>query len=113
MAEVIDAAIPAGWYNARIDHSVKKPTRDGSGSYLQLRFEVLDGPYQGRKLLTRLNLVSQYAQVKELAYKQLNAIRRAVGVPDGADSQHLHGTPLAIKVKIKHDANEVVGYRNF
>ncbi len=43
-------AIPAGKYLAVITESELKPTKSGSGSYLQLTFQVLEGEYKGRFL---------------------------------------------------------------
>ena len=48
--------IPAGKYPAAITESEMKPTKNGSGSYLQLTFTVTDGPYKNRVLWARLNL---------------------------------------------------------
>ena len=33
-----------------------KATKAGTGQYLQLGFQILDGPHKGRKLWARLNL---------------------------------------------------------
>ena len=49
-------AIPAGKYQAVISQSSIKATRNGSGSYLELTFEIIDGEYKGRKLWSRLNI---------------------------------------------------------
>ena len=36
--------IPAGRYQAMIVESEMKPTKSGSGSYLQLTFQIVEGP---------------------------------------------------------------------
>ena len=48
--------IPAGEYLCVITASDEKPTKSGNGTYLELEFEVIDGPHKGRKLWDRLNL---------------------------------------------------------
>jgi hypothetical protein len=73
--------VPAGWYNVSMDESDLKPTKDGAGTYLQARFNILDGQYRGRKLFTRLNIRNANAQAQEIALRQLSAIGHAVGVP--------------------------------
>lgn len=93
--------VPAGWYNVMIDQSEEKPAGSGNGSYLELRFNVLDGQYAGRKLFHRLNLKNQNAQAVEIAFGQLSAICHAVNVLDVPDSQVLHGIPLKVKVKVR------------
>jgi hypothetical protein len=107
--------IPAGWYNAAIDESEMKPTKDGAGTYLQVRYSVLDGQYAGRKVYDRLNLRNSNPQAQEIAYGTLSAICHATGVIQVADSQQFHGIPLKIKVKVspadgRYEAsNEVKG----
>lgn len=114
----VPEALPAGWYNAAIDESEMKPTKDGTGVYLQLRFNVLDGQYAGRKVFSRLNLRNANAVAQEIAYKDLSAIAHAVGVLHVQDSQQLHGIPMKIKLKLKpaddrYDAsNEIQQYRS-
>ena len=93
--------IPAGWYNAQIDQSEMKPTKDGSGAYLELRFSILDGQYVNRKVFTRLNLRNANPVAQEIAYRQLSAICHAIGVLQVQDSQQLHGRPLKIKVRVR------------
>jgi hypothetical protein len=99
-------AIPAGWYNVAIDDSEMKPTKDGLGAYLQLRFNILDGQYINRKLFARLNLHNQSVTAKEIAYRQLSAIGHAVGVLQIANSEQLHGLPMKVRVKIRKDPTQ-------
>lgn len=116
-SESIDA-IPAGWYNAAIDRSEMKPTKDGQGAYLETRFSILDGQYANRKVFTRLNLRNANPVAQEIAYKQLSSICHAVGVIQVADSQQLHGRPLKIKVKVRaatgdyEASNEISAFKN-
>lgn len=110
--------IPAGWYNAVIDESEMKPTRDGSGAYLALRFNIIDGQYAGRKVFTRLNLRNQNPVAQDIAQKQLSTICHAVNVLQIQDSSQLHALPLKIRVKVTTDptgqyepSNEISGYK--
>lgn len=111
-------AIPAGWYNAMIDESGLKPTKDGQGNYLELRLNVIDGQYAGRKLFTRLNLRNANPVAQEIAYKDLSAICHATGVIQVQDSGQLHGIPMKVKVKLRkatdeyEASNEVSAYKN-
>jgi hypothetical protein len=92
-------AIPAGKYLATITESEVKPTKSGSGSYLQLQFEILEGEYKGRLLWSRLNLDNPNQQAVKIARGELSAICRAVGVMTPKDSVDLHDLPLEIGVK--------------
>ena len=108
--------IPAGKYLAAITASEMKPTKNGSGSYLQLTFTVLDGEYRNRVLWARLNLQNSNATAVKIARGELSAICRAVNVMQPRDSVELHNIPLVITVKLKKRkdtdelSNEIKGY---
>lgn len=109
-------AIPAGKYLAMITESEMKPTKSGSGSYLQLTFQILEGDYKGRFVWARLNLNNANSTAVQIARSELSAICRAVGVMTPSDSVELHNLPLAITVKCKKRddtgdvSNEIKGY---
>ncbi|MBE0559116.1 MAG: DUF669 domain-containing protein, partial [Proteobacteria bacterium] len=99
-----------GKYLAIISDSGMKPTKNGSGSFLELTFQVIDGPYKNRLLWSRLNLDNPNKQAVEIARAQLSALCRAVGVMQPKDSLELHNLPLQITVKCKkrEDTDEIV-----
>jgi hypothetical protein len=108
--------IPAGKYLAVITDSETKANKAGTGQYLQLTFQVLDGPHKNRKLWARLNIDHPNAQAVQIARAELSAICRAVGVLAPNDSVELHDLPLVISVKcVKRNdtgelTNEIKGY---
>lgn len=108
--------IPAGKYLAVVIDSEVKPTKTGNGGYLQLTFEILDGPHKGRHLWARLNLDNPNQTAVKIARAELSAICRAVGVMTPSDSVELHNLPLVITVRCKKRpdtgdvVNEIKGY---
>jgi len=108
--------IPAGKYLAIITESAMKPTKSGSGSYLELVFEVIEGEHKGRNLWARLNLDNPNPLTVQIARAELSAICRATGVMQPKDSIELHNLPLLLTVKCKKRedtgdiTNEVKGY---
>jgi hypothetical protein len=108
--------IPAGKYLAVITESEFKPTKAGTGSYLQLTFQVTDGPCANRLLWARLNLDNPNDTARKIAQGELSAICRAVGVLAPNDSVDLHNLPLVIHVRCKKRSdtgeitNEIKGY---
>lgn len=108
--------IPAGKYLAVITETEMKPTKNGSGQYLQLAFQILDGPFKGRFVWARLNLNNSNPTTVQIARQELSAICRAVGVMTPGDSVELHNIPLVVTVKLKKRddtgelTNEVKGY---
>lgn len=109
-------AIPAGKYLAAITHSEMKDTKGGTGRYLELTFEVLEGEHKGRKVWARLNLENPNQLAVQIARGELSAICRAVGIMTPGDSVELHNLPLTITVtaKTRPDTggltNEIKGY---
>jgi hypothetical protein len=108
--------IPAGKYEAVITESEMKPTKAGTGHYLQLAFQVIEGEFKNRFLWARLNLDNPNATAVQIARAELSAICRAVGVMAPNDSTELHNLPLVISVKCKKRddtgelTNEIKGY---
>jgi hypothetical protein len=112
-------AIEPGWYDAKIDESEMKPTKDGSGAYLKLRFSIIGGKHNNQKVFQNLNLKNANPTAVEIAQKQLSAICHSVNVLQLQNSAQLHGIPLKIKVKVRkdptgqyEDSNEISGYEN-
>jgi len=109
-------AIPAGKYLAAVTESEMKPTKNGSGSYLQLTLTILEGEYKGRVVWARLNLANPNQTAVKIAQSELSAVCRAVGVMVPKDSCELHNIPLLITVKVKKRedngelTNEVKGF---
>jgi len=97
--------IPAGKYLAVITESEMKPTKAGTGNYLQLTFQIIEGPYKNRLLWARLNLDNPSATAVQIARAELSAICRAVGVLAPNDSLELHNLPLTIRVALKRRAD--------
>jgi hypothetical protein len=108
--------IPAGKYLAVITDSEMKSNKAGTGSLLQLTFQIIEGEYQNRLIWTRLNLDNPNAVAVQIARADLSAICRAVGVPSPKDSVELHNLPLVINVRCKKRndtgdiVNEIKGY---
>jgi len=109
-------AIPAGKYTAVITESELKPTKSGSGQFLELTFEVIEGEYKGRKVWARLNINNPNNKAEKIARGDLSAICRAVNVMQPKDSVDLHNLPMEITVKCKKRddftdlTNEIKGY---
>ncbi len=108
--------LPAGKYVAIITGSEIKPTKSGTGHYLELTFQVIEGENHGRMVWARLNLDNPNRTAVEIARKELSAICRAVGVMTPKDSTELHNLPLVINVACKKRTdtgditNEIKGY---
>ena len=95
--------LPAGDY-AIIVKSQLKPTKNGDGQYLELKWQILTGPHKNRNLWSRLNIENKSEKAQAIGRGQLSAICRAVNVLSVNDSSE-PTKPLKIVVKIGDDDN--------
>lgn len=108
--------VPAGKYLAIVTESEMKPTKAGTGQYLQLTFQIIEGEFKGRLAWARLNLDNPSAMAVKIARSELSSICRASGVMQPRDSVELHNLPLVICVGCKKRddtgdiTNEIKGY---
>jgi len=108
--------VPAGKYLVVAAESDIKPTKSANGSFLEIKFEIIEGAYKGRTLYARLNLDNPNPTAVKIARAELSALCRAVGVLQPKDSAELHNLPLTVTVGMKKRAdtgeftNEVKGF---
>jgi hypothetical protein len=109
------SALPEGEYVAAIVKNERREAKSGNGNaYLNLEFEVQDGPAKGRRFWTMLNLWNSNAQAAEIAQRELTSICHAVGRLRVGDADELNGIPMLVKVgidKADKDRNVVKGYK--
>jgi hypothetical protein len=91
---------PAGTYVMQVVNSDMRNTKSGSGQYLWLEFDILDGPARG-KYWDRLNIINDNAKAVEIANRQLAAICHALGFAALDDSEKLHFKPLRVQLKVR------------
>ena len=109
-------AVPAGKYLAIVEASEWKETKNKTGKYLELQFQIIEGDFKGRNVWARLNLDNPNETAVKIARSELSALCRAVGVLTPNDSQDLHNLPVLITVKcVKRPdngemSNEIAGY---
>ena len=111
--------IPTGQYPVMIVRSEEKPTKAGTGSYIELEMQVQGGEFNGRKVYDRLNIRNPNQQAVDIAYATLSSICHVTGRLHIQDTSQLHGVPfIAIVKKIPRNdrpeemTNEVSGYRD-
>ena len=84
------APIPEGDYEVAIVKSQNKPTKSGTGSYLELQCQVVSGEHAKRVLWTRLNLKNPSTAAVEMAKRELYCVgdtrllaKNRFGIPSG------------------------------
>jgi hypothetical protein len=113
-AESFDV-LPKGKYLCMAVASQIKPTAKGTGDYLEITFEVIDGQGKGRKIWERLNIRNVNKKAEEISQRQLSALCRSVGVMNLQDTDQLHNIPVVLDIDIEtrdgyDPQNRVKGY---
>ena len=103
--------IPKGEYQAVIVKSDLQETKDKTGKYLKLDFQICSGEYMNKHVFTNLNLwLAETDDKKKTAVKiakaQMSELCRAVNVLNPRDSSDLHNKPLTIKVGVQEASGE-------
>lgn len=109
------APLPNGEYEMMVTKSDVKPTKAGTGHYLELELQVISGEHSGRRHWERLNVDNPNKQAEDIAKAALASLCFAVGVEDMTDTAQLHDIPFVAKIEIDRkepDRNRVVGYVN-
>lgn len=111
-------AIPAGWYKMVAETSELKPTQTGTGSYLNIKYSIVEGAFSNTKVYHRFNLTNPNPTAVDIGQKQLSAFCHAVGVLQVSDTAMLHNRPFFAKLKIGaatggyEAANEITAFRD-
>lgn len=95
--------VPAGEYDVIMIKSERKPTKDGSGSYLNCEFKITRGEYQNRSIFHRFNLFLSPNKQKaiDMATNQFSQFCKAVGVLKPQDSSELRNKNCLVKVNVE------------
>lgn len=104
------SALPPGWYTAMVEKAEMRTTRDGTGRYLWLQFEVVGG----RKLFTNINLVNHNQQAEEIGARELAQLGAACELLRLRDSSELVNKVIQVRVSIKKDdpnENNIKAYK--
>ncbi len=110
--------LPSGEYPAMIIESEMKPTKNNAGQYLELKYQIIDGPFKGRQVWARLNLDNPNATAVQIAQQNLSAICHACSRLQVNDSAQLHNIPHLVRVeflpaspKRERAGNEIRGWK--
>lgn len=109
--------IPAGWYRAMIYDAELRNTKSGTGTYINMRFDITDQTCNGKVVFANINIKNDNAKAEEIARQQLGDIMRAIGLTQLSSTDQLVGRDLMIKVTIKPETddfparNEIKGYK--
>jgi hypothetical protein len=104
--------IPAGTYRLQVIESKIEPTSTGSGEMMTLTLEVIEGPYDKRRIWDRLNIVNQNPDAQRIAQRNLADLCLAIGVTQLKDTEQLHHKPFSGRVTVQPDRTGQYGPQN-
>ena len=109
--------LPAGWYDATIAAAEVKPTKDGSGQYIKIKYQITGPTHSGRVVFGNINVRNASQKAEEIGRQQLGELMRALNIPRLTDTDQLIGGVLSIKLDIRAATeqyaaqNEVRGFK--
>ena len=107
--------VPAGKYPCRISQTEIKETKSGTGRYLQLTLDLIEGPFKGTSCSTGSISGTATPRPRRSPSKTLSAICHAVGVLKVRNHEEFRNKVVQVKVTTRNDpqygeSNEVKGY---
>lgn len=97
--------LPAGEYEMMIVKSDTKPTKAGTGHYLECEMQIISGEHSGRRHWERFNLDNPNQQAVKIAQESLAKLCMALGIDDLDDSEQMHDQPFMADVGIDKKDN--------
>jgi len=107
------APLPRGMYQVIVMASDLKPTQAGTGHYIELTLQVIDGEHSGRRVWDRLNVSNPNKTAEDIAKRQLQLLCLAAGVTTLTDTEQLHDIPVLAEIDLDRkdpSRNRVRGY---
>ena len=100
--------IPAGTYKAVIFDSDQRANNKGTGEYLRLGFEILEGPQSGQDFSMIYNIRHNNPIAEKIAVEELSRLCHAIGLRGTAENEEdiLHNE-LMIDVVIEMGKDDV------
>lgn len=93
--------LPAGDYKAIITESSIKATKAGTGEYVAVKVQIVDGPKKGRTVFANLNFKNPNPTAEQIGRRELADLTKAVGLVTITDTAQLHNKPLLVKIGIE------------
>lgn len=94
--------VPVGDYLMQAIESKVAPTKKGTGTMLNLTFDILEGPYKGRRVYENINVTNDSPAAQQIGQKQLSALCHAAGLLTAVtNSEQLHYKPFLATIGIQ------------
>lgn len=102
--------IPHGTYPVVIVDSDIKDTKAGNGKILELKYQIIEGPFTSKMLIDRLNIKNPTEIAEKIAHSNLKDICNSVGFTgELTESSQLHGKPFSVSVEVEEFESNTSG----
>jgi len=93
---------PEGDYFAIIKATEAKPTKDGQGTFIETKVQLIEHPqYAGHTIIDRINYINNSAEAVRIAEGTMRAISEACNVQVLSATEQWHGIPIIVTVGIE------------
>ena len=101
-ADALDC-LPAGKYRVMITNVETKETRSGTGRYMRLKMQVLDGQYANWSTTDMINIENDNKKAEEIGWQQLKKLVKAIWgeFPEEFTAQDLENQILVVTTKVE------------
>lgn len=111
-----NTVVKKGWYPTMITKSDIQPTKDQTGSRLELALKILDGPDKDKSIFVGFNIQNKSEAATRIGMGMLTTLALAVRMPQFTQTEQLHNIPFLTKFKIDHQEgydpkNDVVNFK--
>lgn len=94
--------LPAGLYHGVVTRTQLKDTKDTTGKYLEVEFDISHpSEFSNRKFWDRFNLINKSAEATRIGKEQLSDLSKASGIQVLSDDTDLHGKEVAMILKVR------------
>lgn len=93
--------VPAGDYQVIVTESEPKQNTKGTGGYLEITLQIVQGEFQNRTLKWFLNIFHTDPQTVQIAYRHLSALSHVTRVFNLTDTRQLHNIPFIAVIAIQ------------
>jgi len=109
--------LPAGEYQATVEKTEVKQTKDGTGAYISVQYKIEGPTHAGRVVFGNLNIKNKSDKAEQIGRQQLGQLQTAAGLPPIQDSDELIGAQLIIRLAVRKseqygDSNDVKGFKS-
>lgn len=107
--------LPRGMYQVIVMASDIKITQAGTGHFIELTLQIIDGEHSGRRVWDRLNVSNPNKTAEDIAKRQLQELCLAAGVNNLTETEQLHDIPVLAEIDLDRkdpSRNRVMGYQS-